>query len=221
MAESWDDRTGERFGRWTVTGPSRHMAGEVIVPCRCDCGTVQEVWAGNLPRANGCAKCTATPLSAGTLRQARPVEYRAWQAMKRRCVVDYSDRGIRTCQGWRRSFAQFFADLGPRPSPEHSVDRRDNDGHYSCGRCDECRANAWPMNCRWATRSEQAVNRRSTQTITVNGVTRCFMHWAKLLGVAPHTINKRLALGWTPEEAAVTPKGQPRPGRHINVGGSV
>ncbi len=64
------------------------------------------------------------------------------------------------CRGWRESSATFLADMGPKPSPEHSLDRIDNDRGYWCGRCDQCLENGWPANCRWATPTEQAANTR-------------------------------------------------------------
>lgn len=75
--------------------------------------------------------------------------------MRQRCLnpnhehyADYGGRGIGICQPWLDSFAAFLADMGPRPSPRHSIDRKDNEKGYS------------PDNCRWATPDVQARNRR-------------------------------------------------------------
>jgi hypothetical protein len=90
-------------------------------------------------------------------KQARVIvpEYTAWQNMKQRCANPnnrsyrwYGARGISVCKHWLNSFANFYADMGPRPSPKHSIDRIVNDSGY------------FPDNCRWATKQQQVANMR-------------------------------------------------------------
>ena len=99
---------------------------------------------------------------------------------------------------WENDFDRFLADIGPAPTPKHSIDRIDNDGHYE------------PGNVRWATQKEQANNRSGIRLkmITFNGVTMNQSDWNKKLGFAHGVINRRIRiLGWTIEEALTRPKG--------------
>ena len=82
-------------------------------------------------------------------------EHVIWCHVMERCTnpksadwANYGGRGITICDRWRSSFTAFLADMGQRPSPTHSIDRKNNDGNYE------------PGNCRWATLSEQHRNRR-------------------------------------------------------------
>lgn len=128
--------------------------------------------------------------------------YRAWVNMKTRCLNpkrarfnDYGGRGIAICDRWMQ-FENFLADMGERPSGDHSVDRYpDVNGNYE------------PSNCRWATNLEQARNKRTTTNITINGETRCAEEWCRLFGINRSTFQSRIKkLGWTdPVKALSTP----------------
>ena len=83
-------------------------------------------------------------------------EWLAWRSMRARCYCktnvafkSYGARGITVCNEWKNSYEQFILDMGRAPSPTHSLDRIDNDGNYE------------KANCQWATKSQQALNRRS------------------------------------------------------------
>ena len=122
-------------------------------------------------------------------------EWWAWVLMRRRCMYEkatsfptYGARGITVDPNWL-VFENFFADMGKRPSPQHSLDRVDNDGPYT------------KTNCRWATKKEQARNRRSNRLIEYGGVTRTLAEWGEVTGIARDTIAYRLRAGWSIEKA--------------------
>ncbi len=128
-------------------------------------------------------------------------ECRIWKGMIARChnpkskdYGRYGARGIVVCDAWRASAAAFFASMGARPSASHGIDRIDNDGPYNAS------------NCRWATNTEQARNRRSNRLITLRGETLCVAEWAERLGVSRQVIRHRLESGWSDEAALTLPR---------------
>jgi len=129
-----------------------------------------------------------------------PKEYAAWSRMKSRCnnpsfieFDKYGGRGITVCEKWSKSFEAFITDVGPRPSPQHSLDRINNNGNYE------------PGNVRWATRIQQMNNTSRTRLLTLNGKTQGLCLWAYELGVRPKTLRKRLKIGWSDEDILTTP----------------
>ena len=121
-------------------------------------------------------------------------EYRVWGHMVDRCenprndaYEKYGGRGIKVDPKWR-SFNRFFADMGPRPSPLHEIDRIDNNGNYA------------PGNCRWTTVKEQARNRRSNVLIEFGGEKMCKAAWAEKLGITRQSLHVRLKK-WPLEKA--------------------
>lgn len=203
------DLSGRRFGRLLAIERVRCGSKQRLFwRCRCDCGNECMFTASSLIRGNN-KSCGCLVLKHGHSRvRFRSVEYATWASMKRRCYnqkqrsyADYGSRGIVVCDGWRESFENFIADMGLKTSSAHEIDRRDNDGNYSCGHCDQCVANAWPANCRWATVEQQQRNSRNNNWLTCNGKTMILTDWARLLGIQPSAIHNRLNAGWTTERA--------------------
>lgn len=171
---------GLRFGKLTVIAEAGlYMGRRVVWRCLCDCGR-ETVARGDCLRSGVTKSC-------GCLRKELPTthgltdspEYHSWCSMKGRCLNpndqearNYSERGITVCDRWLSSFEAFYEDMGPRPSPTHSLDRYpDKDGNYE------------PDNCRWATATEQVRNRRVTLTVNVAGKDVSLAEAAKTAGV--------------------------------------
>ena len=125
--------------------------------------------------------------------------YSTWKSIKARCLDAkqssykyYGAKGIAICDRWME-FDNFLADMGERPSLNHSIDRIDSTGHYE------------PGNCRWATAKEQSRNTSRNRMITHNGITLCMAEWAENLGVSFTLVRARLNRGWDHSRALTEP----------------
>lgn len=130
--------------------------------------------------------------------------YKCWESMLHRCrsVHDYKSRnhggrGIVVCEQWqgKDGFSHFIADMGPRPSRGHSIDRYpDPNGNYE------------PSNCRWATQKEQMNNTRRNIWIEYDGEKRTIAQWADKTGINPSSLYSRIVIRkWPIEKALTTP----------------
>jgi hypothetical protein len=139
------------------------------VRTRCECGaeTVKLAQRIKLGLATSCGSCV--PREGGRTHglSGHPL-YSIWRGIAGRAgnpgnrdYENYGAIGRTICEGYRTApdgLLRFAADMGPRPGPEYSTDRLDNDGGYWCGRCPECVRNGWPFNVAWRTREQQQNN---------------------------------------------------------------
>lgn len=204
LSQRAKDETGNIYGKLTVLQFAEMRRGLAYWHCRCECGTMTIVAGADL-RKKSTVSCGCHRASAGG--GYKTTEYSSWKEMKARCYNQndtgyhwHGGRGIRICKNWRHTFPQFLADMGKKPSTEHSIERIDNDGNYSCGQCEECVAKGWPANCKWATDLEQRQNTRKTRLLTYNGETHGLREWARRLGISHCTLRSRLAKGWPIEK---------------------
>lgn len=208
MPNRFKDKTGMRFGTLIVV---RMVSRNPIKwECRCDCGKVIEVGRTGLNRGRvSCGQlhnssgCSGRQITHGETRggKASP-ELQSFSGMLRRCnnpndnfYNDYGGRGIRVCPEWNHisKFPEFLAHVGRKPTPRHTIDRIDHNGHYE------------PGNVRWATQAEQMRNTRRTHFFTINGEKLCLTDWCLKYKVSRGLVKVRLKLGWPILDALTVP----------------
>lgn len=147
-------------------------------------------------RGNRASVGNPAHLSHGESRRgATSPEYYVWTGMisrctnpNRQCYPHYGGRGIRVCDRWR-SFEAFLADMGRRPSAEHTLERLDVNGHYE------------PGNVIWMLASKQPRNTRRSNVLEFNGERHCLTEWAEIRGMTREALNNRIRRGWPVGEA--------------------
>lgn len=193
---------GRKFSNLTIESVIRDSHGVVTrCICICGCGNKTNVAVAHLyyghTKSCGCLKASFDGRPTHGL--SKSPEYYTWNQMIQRCTNPktesfplYGGRGITVCDEWR-TFERFYADMGPRPSPKHSIDRIDSDGPYA------------PNNCRWVLGKVQHRNRRNNRILKVGGVSCPVAEWAERTGIPASAIYGRIHIGWSDERAVTTP----------------
>lgn len=201
---------GSVYERLTIIGAAEPSpAGVQRVLCRCSCGKETRVMVSNLragkTKSCGCLSREKAPFKhrthGHTQGQRRLPEYGVWNTMKSRCTnpkaakfAEYGGRGITVCERWLHSFENFLLDMGKRPSPQHTIDRINNNGNYE------------PGNCQWSVQRTQQQNRRDNTLVTFQGETLCLSEWTRRFNLPVGLVSQRLKrLGWSVEKALTTP----------------
>lgn len=199
-AHNFIDLTGTRFGRLTVIEVSER-GKPVKWMCLCDCGNQKSIAGYRLKNRQtqscGCLHSETTKklftTHGATVARKISKEYRAWFLAKDRCYnpnspsyENYGGRGIGMCDEWRSDFVKFYDYIGKAPSPDHSIDRINNNGNYE------------PGNVRWATKTEQAQNRRMRKNtgLTIDGETKTVLEWESHFDFTKGFLQNRLSKGW-------------------------
>jgi len=195
---------GKRFGLLVVLEKTakRTNSGSIIWKCVCDCGNIHEVGSWNLQNGHstscGCHKketSSRTFLKNFTKHGHSSTQtYNVWNNMMRRCndhknpaYENYGGRGITVCEEWK-DIVNFIADMGERPKGM-TLDRIDNNKGY------------FKDNCRWATKEQQANNKRNNHNINHLGETMSITQLAKKHGIERNKLSYRLNNGWSIEMA--------------------
>lgn len=201
------DITGQRYGRLVGIRLLDKRGKATIWEMQCDCGAVTKVALGSvrfgLTKSCGCLKTEST-LARLTKHGHSPAKgssttYICYNLMKRRCCDKnnqdwrhYGGRGIKVCDRWLESFANFLADMGEKPKGL-TLDRKDNNGNYE------------PGNCRWISRKEQSRNTRRNHIVEFNGHKGTLAEWEEITGFNQQVISARLRNGWPIDKALTTP----------------
>lgn len=202
------DLTGKVIGMLTVIAPAETKGKLLYWACRCECGTLKKI-RGDILRNGHCRSCgcrqhQGRPTTPRLVDRRQRPEYVVWSQMKVRCLKpnclsykNYGGRGITICERWLGAggFSNFLEDMGSRPTARHTIERKNNSKGYS------------PENCKWATRTEQARNKRNVEIISFNGLSLSLPGWAERLNLPLETLRSRLHhCGWSIEKALSTPR---------------
>ena len=205
-------KIGGKAGRLTLIDIKHELGGNnrirILFYCLCDCGVelppIQPSAFGNKTSC-GCKDKERLHHKAHTK------IWRSWQGMKRRCYnvnnpkyPIYGGAGRFVCGGLMES-KHFFNILGEPPTKKHSLDRKDNNGNYTCGECDDCIKNEYPLNVRWATSLEQSRNVSTNFIINYNGIDMCLSAAAEIAKVPYKSVHARIKRGWSINDALSVP----------------
>ena len=199
-------KPGQKFGRLTVLIPEGHTRSKKTgkrkpgrtALCKCECGALVAPLIASLcnrdTKSCGCLSAEKTRERMRTHGNSYAPEFGCWTQMRLRCTSPahkdfphYGAKGITVTPAWDVSFEQFVKDVGPRPTPAHTLDRWPNrDGNYE------------PGNVRWATPRQQSENRNCNVFVLLDGEELCLKAAARKLNFPYQRAKSRRRSGWPP-----------------------
>jgi len=177
---------GKRFGRLLVKKRIGVKHGAALWRCQCDCGNSKMSSSADLRSGHttSCGCLNKERLTTHNMSYTR--QYKTWRGILERCqninhaqYNEYGGRGIIVCEKWQ-TFEGFWEDMQEGYQDNLTIDRKDNNKGY------------YKENCRWATKKQQANNRRNSIYLTYQGETKTVSEWAETLGLTQNTIRLRL-----------------------------
>lgn len=194
---------GNKYGKLTVISFVDVKNKKARWLCKCDCGSIVEVYGidlrSNNTRSCGCLKHVHRDLGAHNLSKTRINNI--YHNIKQRCnnpnsstYKDYGGRGIKICNEWNNSFLSFYNwAMNNGYNDELSIDRKDNNGDYC------------PENCRWITHKKQMSNTRRNLIYIIDGETLCLSEWCERYNMPYWTVLRRIQHGSDIETALTKP----------------
>lgn len=190
---------------WTIsTEEPVKINGQKHVKCKCSCGTEAFIRPHKIRggKTKKCVLCRNREMGVRAGRantrhgMYKSAEYSVWRAMLNRCAHPTKRskcyEGVAVCDRWKK-FENFYEDMGPRPSPHHSIDRLESARGYE------------PGNCRWATLKEQTSNKAWNKKVVAFGQEATVPEFAEKVGLSRERVWRRLRAGWSLEAALQTP----------------
>jgi hypothetical protein len=194
-------KAGETNNRLTLVRCVEKRAGSYVWIAACECGngtrvTVRDFRSGHT-KSCGCLRREVMREIKTTHGMSESAEFNVWCHILGRCnnTTDakypwYGARGIKVCERWT-VFENFYMDMGERPSEEHSIDRINNDGNYE------------PSNCKWATRFQQAQNKRNNVYVELDGTRMAIAEAERYINIGGGSISQKVRdTGWTHQQVA-------------------
>lgn len=213
-ADNLINLTGKKFGRLLVERRFGNGYRPVRWECKCECGN-KTVVAGDALKCGGTTSCGCyrneiCGKTAFIHGKSYTPEHGIWAGILSRCNNKkyrpykwYGALGVKICARWqfgengKNGFQCFLEDMGPRPSPKHSIDRIDPFGNYE------------PGNCQWVTRLQQINNRRNTRRVIYRGKEMALTDAVRAGGDVIHYEAAWVRIskcGWTVSDAVETPR---------------
>ena len=222
--------SGKKFNRLKVIKEhGKNKRGNILWLCKCDCGKTVVLKGSSVKlghtKSCGCLLREITKLRSTkhglTIGNKITPEYTAWTRIKQSCKNPrshtygrYGGRGIKVCAG-TENINIFLKMTGNRPSKKHSIGRIENNLHYSCGQCNECKRNNWKLNYRWELPLQQSNNKSNNVKLTYKKKTMTLAQWSRSSQAVKLHLTYNVILGrrrrdWTDIRILTTPNLHPR-----------